>query len=197
MAKIIDAQGLSLPEPIILIKNALENNEKVEILVDSKKALRSIKQFVQSIGYNISYEKIPKGVIKIVIEKTIADCTISTDDAVSSVSGPTVVLLRSDRMGQGDDELGDTLMKAFIHTLLELTPTPEIIILYNSGVKLAIRDTQTSEDLQIMIDKGSTVLLCGTCVNYFQIGDSIGTGTVSNMYNIAETIFSAGRIVSP
>ena len=40
-------------------------------------------------------------------------------------------------------------------------------------------------------------MLCGTCVNFFELGGKIGAGTVSNMYDIASVLSTAGRIVKP
>ena len=41
------------------------------------------------------------------------------------------------------------------------------------------------------------ILVCGTCVNFFDLGGKIGAGTVSNMYEIAGALSTAGRIVKP
>ena len=197
MAKIIDARGLALPEPVALIKDVLEKDGQAEILVNSRKILKGIRRFAKIEKYPICHEKIARGTFKVIVKRSEMDYTKSIDDSKSASSEPTVAVLSSDKMGQGDDELGTSLMKAFIHTLLEISPAPETVILYNSGVKLAVKDTQTAEDLQTLIDNGSTVLLCGTCVNFYNLSDSIATGNISNMQNIASTIFRAGRIVSP
>jgi selenium metabolism protein YedF len=112
-------------------------------------------------------------------------------------TGPLVVILSDNRMGRGDDALGDILIRSFIHTLLQLKPLPATIICYNAGVKLAARDSAVLDDLQQLEKAGADILVCGTCVNYFGLGDQVAVGHISNMYDIAETMAGAARLVRP
>ena len=100
-------------------------------------------------------------------------------------------------MGYGNDDLGALLMKAFIHTAVDLERLPDMMILYNTGVKLAAPDSGALDDLKALEKKGVKILVCGTCVNFFDLTGKIGAGTVSNMYDIAGALSSAGRIVKP
>jgi len=45
--------------------------------------------------------------------------------------------------------------------------------------------------------RGVDILICGTCLNFFDISDSIGAGKVSNMYDIAEAMTGAGKLIMP
>jgi selenium metabolism protein YedF len=100
-------------------------------------------------------------------------------------------------MGRGDDVLGDILIRSFVHTLLQLKPLPNTVICYNAGVKLAVKDSAVIDDLQQLSKDGVDILICGTCVNYFEIGDQVAAGHISNMYDIAETMAGAGRLLRP
>jgi selenium metabolism protein YedF len=108
-----------------------------------------------------------------------------------------VVILSDNRMGRGDDVLGDILIRGFIHTLLQLNPLPETIICYNAGVKLAAKDSAVLDDLQQLAQAGVDILVCGTCVNYFGLGDQVAAGHISNMYDILETMAGAARLLRP
>ena len=108
-----------------------------------------------------------------------------------------MVVISTDRMGSGSDELGAILMKAFIHTLLDLDSMPDVMIFYNAGVKLAVEGSAVLDDLQVLAGRGVEILVCGTCVNFFEIADKVGVGIVSNMFDIAGTMSRAGRIVQP
>ncbi|MBU4372222.1 MAG: sulfurtransferase-like selenium metabolism protein YedF, partial [Proteobacteria bacterium] len=112
-------------------------------------------------------------------------------------AGPIVVVLSDNHMGRGDDVLGDVLIRAFIHTLAQLKPLPATIICYNAGVKLAVKDSAVLDDLQQLAQAGVDILVCGTCVNYFGLGDQIAAGRISNMYDILETMAGAARLVRP
>ena len=39
-------------------------------------------------------------------------------------------------------------------------------------------------------------LVCGTCLGYFDLKEKVAVGQVSNMYTVAETMLSAGRLVT-
>ena len=108
-----------------------------------------------------------------------------------------MVVLSDNRMGRGDDVLGDVLIRSFIHTLLQLKPLPDTIICYNAGVKLAAKDSAVLDDLQQLAQAGVDILVCGTCVNYFALGEQIAAGHISNMYDIAETMAGASRLLRP
>jgi selenium metabolism protein YedF len=93
--------------------------------------------------------------------------------------------------------LGADLMKAFIYTAIELETGPDVMILYNAGVNLVSEGSDFLNDLKKLEEKGVKILVCGTCVNYFNLTGKIAVGVVSNMYDIAGTISRAGRIVKP
>jgi selenium metabolism protein YedF len=99
-------------------------------------------------------------------------------------------------MGRGDPELGDILMRGFVHTLGEVEPLPQTIIFLNSGVKLACEGSAVLDDLCTLAAEDVEILVCGTCLGYFELADRLLAGQVSNMYDIAETMLSAGKLVS-
>jgi selenium metabolism protein YedF len=100
-------------------------------------------------------------------------------------------------MGRGDETLGDVLIRSFVHTLLQLNPLPDTVICYNAGVKLTVKDSAVLDDFSQLVQAGAELLICGTCVNYFSLGDRIAVGRISNMYEIAERMAGAGRLLRP
>lgn len=108
-----------------------------------------------------------------------------------------IVVLRSSRMGEGNDELGTVLMKGFIYALTELEELPETILLYNGGAQLSCQGSDSLEDLKTLEAQGVEILTCGTCLNYYGLSDQLAVGTVTNMYVIAETMTTADTIICP
>ena len=53
--------------------------------------------------------------------------------------GDFIVAISSDRMGEGDDELGKLLMSTFIKALKDLDKLPQKILFYNRGVTLVTK----------------------------------------------------------
>ena len=67
----------------------------------------------------------------------------------------------------------------------------------NDGVKLpAGEEQQVIDSLMTLIEKGSLVLVCGTCLNYYGIADRLKVGTVSNMYDIMSAMQRADKVIT-
>lgn len=56
--KTIDARGLSCPEPVIMVKNALASGEAAyEVLVDNVTAKENVTRFATHQGYQVKVEE--------------------------------------------------------------------------------------------------------------------------------------------
>jgi selenium metabolism protein YedF len=106
------------------------------------------------------------------------------------------VLITCKTLGRDDPQLGEVLMKSFLGTLSQLGEPPCVVALMNEGVKLALYDSSSCDHLKNLEKKGVTILVCGTCVNHFQIAEQIGAGTISNMFEILETVNKADKILT-
>jgi selenium metabolism protein YedF len=191
MSQTVDARGLSCPQPVVLAKKALEENDEVVILVDDNTASENVKRLAANMGFTI-HEELNDGDTRIRISKGSA-CSLAQE--VISRQGPVVVVLSCDTMGRGEDVLGQVLMKSFLHTLTQTAPMPDIMILFNTGVRLAVKGSEVLDDLEALMNAGVKILACGTCLNYLSLKDNLAVGEVSNMYDIAQTMLTAGRIV--
>jgi len=192
MDKVIDASGLACPQPVVLTKKALEEAEEVTIVVDNPVSRDNVRRMAESQGCEVEVEERGDGIYLHL--RKIASC-----EAVSSTapaSGPTVVVISSDQMGRGNQELGRILMRAFLHTLNEVSPRPEKLTFFTTGVKLTVEGSEVLEDLRRLAEGGTEILVCGTCLSYFDLKERVVVGQVSNMYSIAEALLQAGRLVT-
>ena len=204
MSELIDAKGLACPEPVILTKKALDACDDVTVLVDNETALENVKRLASSSGCAVEVTEESGGVFRIHLKKQEDSGRVSEasseclyTESVAQPAGPSVFVIASNVMGHGSDELGAILMKAFLHTTIDLDHGPDVMIFYNTGVKLTASDSDAIDDLKALEAKGVRLLICGTCVNFFNLTGRIGAGTVSNMYDIAGTLSTAGRVVKP
>jgi selenium metabolism protein YedF len=208
MPENIDARGMACPQPVILAKKALETTEELTIRVDNIAAVENVKRLAKSQGCQVTVEdeKDKTWTLHLVresgavVSQELPDivCDVAEkQESGTSVSGPCVILISSNAMGQGDDELGRLLMRGFLHTLTQLDKLPDEIICYNSGVKLAIKGSEVLEDLTELEKAGVEILVCGTCLNFFNLTEQLGVGKISNMYDIAGLMTAAGRLVRP
>ncbi|KAB2953872.1 sulfurtransferase-like selenium metabolism protein YedF [Heliorestis acidaminivorans] len=108
----------------------------------------------------------------------------------------TVYFLRSDVIGQGDAQLGKILIKSFFYTLSEADHVPGTLIFLNSAVLLACEGSPVVESLLALEERGTQILSCGTCLDYYQMKEKVLSGKVSNMYTIVEHLNSATKVVS-
>jgi hypothetical protein len=74
-------------------------------------------------------------------------------------------------------------------------PVPDAIVFLNTGVKLACENSPVLDDLCALEAEGMEMLVCGTCLGYFELKDKLTVGQVSNMYDIAETMLQAGKVL--
>jgi selenium metabolism protein YedF len=200
--KIVNATGLACPQPVVLAKQAIETSEKVKVIVDNETALENVKRLGTKLGCAVKSESKGRGLFEIMLTRK-AGVTLSSEKvnvscaSSAAASGPFVIVCSEDKMGRGNDELGSVLIRAFFHTIAEQTERPDIIIFYNTGVRLTVHGSEVLDDLKALLAKGVEILVCGTCLNFFNIKEQLGVGIVSNMYDIASTMSGASRIVSP
>lgn len=204
----VDAMGDQCPIPVIKTKQALKEITEttlVEVHVDNEIAVQNLSKMAKQKNLEYKCEKLEEQhyIIKInaeaegvsIQQKAPAenDKEICYPDRKSN----TVVVLSSNQMGNGSEELGQILMKGFIFALTELDELPSTVLLYNSGVKLSTEGSNSIEDLKTLQAQGVEILSCGTCLNYYDLTEKLQVGDVTNMYFILEKMAQADKIIRP
>ena len=87
-------------------------------------------------------------------------------------------------------------MNSFIYTVKETTPWPRTIVLFNSGVKLTCEGSKVLDDLKAMNGEGVEILVCGTCLDYYNIKETIQVGEIANMYSIYEKMRNSNNTIN-
>ena len=203
--RIIDTKGQKCPVPIIETRKALRASNAGEtfvVITDNMTAFSNISKFLNDnkIKFLVSEEN---GIWTFNITNVTGEAvTTRAEDYCQTVlpeitSGNYAVVISSELMGQGDDELGRTLMKSFFVALSCLDSMPSSIMFYNSGVKLTVNDSSVIEILHEIEKKGVEILICGTCVAYFKLGEKINVGSISDMYSITQKLSAAWNIIKP
>lgn len=199
----VDTRGKLCPLPLILFRKAVKENpdeRNFEILTDNKISCANLMDFIHQNAYTYTMEEQAGDttLLRVTIPETRpmeaqeVPCPTPTPR-----TGKSIVQLRSDVMGQGDDGLGGILILAYLNALKELDRLPSHIICYNSAVKLATRAHQASATLLELQDRGVEVIVCGTCTGYYDVTEEIAVGKISNMLSIAELLHGADTIITP
>lgn len=192
----VDARGLACPKPVINTKKELDKLTEgvVVTTVDNTIAKENLFKLANSLKCEVSVVREEDGEIDVQIIKGEASAEVEVEN--NEELSDQVVLITSDRMGSGNDELGKVLIKGFIYTLTETKPYPKAVVLVNGGVTLSTENEATIENLKILEEKGVTVLSCGTCLDYYDLKDKLQAGSVSNMYDIVETLKSVSNTIT-
>ena len=193
----VNAMGDNCPIPVIKTKKAmqeLQGPETIEVLVDNEIAVQNVTKMAASTGAEVSSEKIADKEFKVVIQAKGA-VEAGAEEAVCQPDA--VVVIASDRMGEGNDALGKVLIKGFIFAVTQLDKLPKTMLFYNGGATLTAEDSDSLEDLRSLEAQGVEIMTCGTCLDYYGLKEKLAVGTVTNMYSIVETMANAGKIIRP
>ena len=208
MEKTVDARGMACPLPVINAKKAAEEMHAGDILtvmVDNEIAVQNLQKFANHKGYQVSGEKLAENeyAVKMQItsgemqpaqeadEKEEISCTLDTKKK------GMVVVLSANVMGTGEEKLGKALMKAFVFALTRQDVLPETILCYNTGAYLTCEGADTLEDLKSLEAEGVNIMTCGTCLDFYEMKEKLAVGSVTNMYEIVETMENAGKLIRP
>ncbi len=192
----IDARGLACPKPVIETKKALEGLKEGNIItvVDNAIARDNVSKLAKSLMLDYTITEVD-GNYQISIFK--GEYSNQAEDMVQKRPdlANTVIFVGSDVMGTGDDVLGAVLIKGYFYTLTEYEPYPKAILFVNSGVKLTCEGSPVVEYLKKLMELGTEVLSCGTCLDYYHLKDQLAVGGVTNMYTIVETMQEANNTI--
>ena len=200
----IDATGQECPLPVVRAKKALDKmaSGTLEVLVDNETSVGNLQKLAKSLGCTSTREDRGDKLYAVTIEKGEGAQEVDPDspDAFTPDEpklSDVVVVISSDRMGEGDHALGKQLMKAFIFSLSQQDELPRTILFYNKGVTWTTEGSEALDDLAALADAGVEVMSCGTCLKHYEIEDKLLIGEVTNMYVIAEKQMKASAIIKP
>ena len=200
----VNAIGDACPIPVVKTKKAIEAltaDETVVVLVDNETALQNVTKAARTMGFEAQQETVSDKEFKITIQVVKgAAAPAEEEPAACCCEGYKknyVVAVSSEKMGEGSEELGKVLIKAFFFALTQQDELPGTIIFYNGGVKLSTEGSPVLEDLKNLAAQGVEVISCGTCLNFYQLSEKLAVGEVSNMYDIVEHLRKADVVVKP
>ena len=187
----VDAGGKQCPIPVIMAKKELEAGaQDFEIVVDGPTQVGNLKRLGDSLGRPATEEPFgDKFLVKFANGETKVGAPCDAADTYA-------VFFNTNAIGTNEGVLGGNLAKMAIFTLSESEKIPAYVLFMNEGVKLVTGvEPQIVENLQTLIDKGCTVLVCGTCLNFYGLTDQLKVGTVSNMYDILGAMQEVSKVI--
>ena len=176
MNQFVDALGKACPMPVILAKKEIDaGNTSFVVAVDNEVAVQNLQRLAESQGYQAQVQtKDGNFHVSFTGEGASAACCEETAKPKN-----WALFVGKDFIGDGSEELGTSLMTMFFYTLAESNDAPRYILFMNSGVKLPVENDQVVEHLKTLQEKGSEILVCGTCLKFFGIAFILSPVSVS------------------
>ena len=194
----VNAKGLACPQPVVMTKNALGEIEKGKVVVatvDSEVARDNVKRMAESEGCSVSVEDQGGAIYALHITKVGSTPVPQALVAEKKLAHePLVYLFDSDFIGT-NRELGKVLVNGFLNAIPSLPKRKSTVILISNGVKLATSGSYVLDTLKKFEEMGFTILICGTCLDFFKIREKVQVGTISNALEIMEALTNAGKVV--
>ena len=187
MSQTVDAMGKQCPIPVVMARQALQGMQTPDtlvVLVDNEVAVQNLTKLAVSCHLPVRAEKLGDKRFEVTMD-VAAPVTPEPDAEVClpDQRGDTVIAVGSDRMGDGEEALGKTLLKGFLYAVSQLPSLPQTILFYNTGARITC--------------SGVEILTCGTCLDYYKLKETLAVGGVTNMYVIAEKLSAAGKVIKP
>ena len=185
--KRLDCTNLDCPMPVIKAKQFLEENENIvlDVIVDNNVAVQNLEKLAKSLSLKSKSSKDGNNFVVSIEKKE----TIQNDENKMVVTQENqTILIRTNILGYGNDDLGATLMKGFIFTLTQLKPFPKKVMFLNSGVKLTSENEETIKNLKVLEENGVEIVSCGACLDFYNLKESVKVGSIGNMYDIVDSL---------
>jgi selenium metabolism protein YedF len=189
----LDCRGETCPQPVLDTKKIIEERglNEVRVCVDNETSRENVRRFLESRGFRVAVEQQGDDFL-------LAASRLKEEGPhPEGESRKIMAFIDAETVGRGDDRLGAILMKSFLATLKELKPLPWRIAFVNGGVKLASTGSELLPYIEELQNLGVEILLCGTCVDFYQIKEQIGAGRTSNMFEIVSSLADSSSVLKP
>ncbi len=200
--KEVDCRGLACPGPVVACSRLVKEEapSALAVLVDNAAAVENVSRFLRTSGYAVASERREESLWRIRASRdggSASDAAPQSQPAPSAPRGKTLVLITTETLGRGDDTLGARLMDNFLATLPELGDALWRIVLLNGGVRLAARPGKALDSLKALEAAGVSILVCGTCLDFYQLLEKRAVGQTTNMLDVVSSLALADKVIRP
>lgn len=198
----IDARKLECPAPVLLARDMVEKERpgQIRIIVDNDAARQNVTRFLESQAYATSVE-IDGEFFRITGRRGSEPspepaASVEPSRSAERADKKVMVMITTDRIGFGDDELGKKLMISFIKTCGEMGRELWRLVFLNNGVKMTVSGSAVLSELTALEKEGIIILVCGTCLTHFNLLDQKKVGQTTNMLDIVTAMQLADKVIN-
>lgn len=194
----LDCRGIGCPAPVLKAKKAIETDSPNElvIMVDNEAAKQNVSRFLESQDFEVSVREEGNDFHVIGRKREGAVPQAPVVKKQDEENQKIMVMVATNCFGHGDDALGRKLIVSFLKTLEEMGNELWRLVFVNNGVKLTIEGSEVLRDLKKMEEQGIHILVCGTCLNHFDLLEKKQVGETTNMLDIVTAMQLADKVIS-
>ncbi len=108
----------------------------------------------------------------------------------------TAILITRNGMGHAEAELQQRLIKTYLTMLDDNDMLPGIICFYADGVNLVVEGSPVLDVLKSLEAKGVRLIICNTCLKYFDLTDKVQVGILGGMHDIIAAQWQAEKVIT-
>lgn len=108
----------------------------------------------------------------------------------------TAIVVGNDGLGHGDEALRRKMIGTYFRTLHESRHLPQAILFYTRGVLLAADDSPCLAELRALAAAGVPLVLCRSCLEYFNLMARVAVGEIGNMLDVIEAQGAASKVIT-
>jgi intracellular sulfur oxidation DsrE/DsrF family protein len=108
----------------------------------------------------------------------------------------TVILVTSNGMGRADEKLQQKLFIKYLEVLLAHQDLPAALCFYTDGVRLVCEGSPALESLRALESRGVHLIICSTCLSFFNLAEKVQAGIVGGMGDIVEAQAKAEKVIT-
>ncbi len=215
----LNCQNLPCPQPVLKCKAFIDANsphfpEHFDVVLDNDAARQNVTRYLGTRGYAVNCEVEGDNVWRLHASREAvaegaanapqqnANTAGQSDEDIATnyscqIPNKTAVLITTEHLGSGDDELGAKLMKNFLLTLQEMGQELWRIVCLNGAVRLTVEGNPSCEALKALESAGVSIIVCGTCLDHFGLLDKKAVGETTNMLDVVTSLQLATKVIRP
>jgi selenium metabolism protein YedF len=195
MSRIIDCKGLNCPLPVVNTKKYFDTIKSgvATTIVDNEIAKNNVVKFAENANLQVNVSE-KDSLYHVTITKGEGQLENFKNEESFEKNEKFTIVVSSDKLGDGDEALGEALMKSYLFALSEADIIPNNLIFLNSGVKLVVEGSLVLESIDKLKERGVSIYSCGLCLDFYKIKDKVQVGEITNMYAIIEMMNSSKTI---
>jgi len=111
-------------------------------------------------------------------------------------SKSTAIVINSNGMSNAEAELSTLLLKNYLNLISDEELYPNAILIYGQGVKTVIEGSPFLEILEKLELKGVNLIVCKTCLNFYELTDKLRVGKIGTMADIIHYQWNVDKVIT-